>query len=107
MRVTKRDLVWLKLINSFGFVDINFMVNLAKVNSCIIYRRMNKLIKADYVRHEWVLHGQPGIYRVTKLGTEICHDVLPPLKSVALATYDHQIKDRGRLALHDPLHTSN
>ena len=92
MRLTKRDINWLKAINGFGFVDIDYLISIANIHRSVIYRRLRKLISADYLCHEWLLHGKPGIYRATKLGTEISHDVLPPIKKIALATCEHHLK---------------
>ena len=36
-----------------------------------------------------MLAHKPGVYRTTKLGAEFSQDILPPLKSISLATYNH------------------
>ena len=92
MEITARDLEILKAINSFGFVDINYIIKRFNMHSTAAYRRLHQLVKNDLLIHQGLLHRQPGVYRGTKLSTEFSHDVLPPLKSVSLATYDHQLK---------------
>ena len=100
IQLTERDLDLLRTINSFGYVDINFICEKYRLKPNVAYRRLRRLIASKLIRHLYVYHQKPGIYLVTPEGVATCKDELPPLFKVSRATYDHSLAvSRASLAL--------
>ena len=56
----------------------------------MVYRRLKKLVDADLLRHEYVLHGRPGVYLATKKCADLVEVGVPPAK-VDLKSFDHDL----------------
>ena len=56
----------------------------------MVYRRLKKLVDAELLRHEYVLHGRPGVYLATKKCADLVEVGVPPAK-VDLKSFDHDL----------------
>ncbi len=92
IKITERDLHILRVINRFGFVDARFVSLYFNWHKKLAYRRLNKLLKNNFLEYEWIFQGLPGVYRVTRGGAELSQDHLQPIRKINLATYEHQIQ---------------
>ncbi|OGT50849.1 MAG: hypothetical protein A3F17_09280 [Gammaproteobacteria bacterium RIFCSPHIGHO2_12_FULL_41_15] len=92
IQITERDIELLKGINRWGFVDIDYISRWFQWQPKLAYRRCRKLIQENYLQHEWIFYGEPGVYRVTQQGVLMSHDHLPPLRKINVATYHHHLK---------------
>src|SRR5437016_3643959 len=91
MRLTERDLILLRWINSFGFVTMEIISRYLGISKSVTWRRLRKLKIGGYVLHERVFHGMSGSYRVTLLGAQVSGSELPPLRLLSPATYRHDL----------------
>ncbi len=55
------------------------------------YRRIRKLVEGGYLERDRVLHGQARIHRVTRKGTKVSGDALPPLTDINFGTFRHDL----------------
>jgi hypothetical protein len=90
MMMTKRDLEILKFINDFGFCEMPQIERQFSLKKPRSYQVVKRLINAGLLMHEYILHKQHGIYRLTKLGEKWTD--FPALKFVSLGGYSHQLK---------------
>lgn len=88
--MTERDLEILKFINDFGFCEMPQIERQFSLKKPRSYQVIKRLINAGLLIHEYVLHRQHGIYRLTKQGAEWTE--LPALKYISLGSYLHQLK---------------
>lgn len=86
-----RDEAMLRWINGFGFVNALQVQRFMQVNRPAAYARLKKLEDAGYIRHQYILHGQAGIYRVTKLGAQRAGDDLLPLQTLRMGSFNHDL----------------
>ncbi len=91
LRLTVRDLRLLAWINAVGFVCIDHIAAWMKVAKSTAYVRMKKLVDQEYLIHERIFCGIPGVYRVTRHGVQVSGSELPPLRKVAVGSYHHDI----------------
>lgn len=91
MRLTMRDQGLLAWINSVGFVTIAQLALMLNVSIPTAYIRAQKLTQHGYLTHDRIFHSAPGIYRVTPMGVQICGSELPPVRTLSLATYRHDL----------------
>lgn len=91
MRLTKRDLVLLDWINQFGFVNAKLVAQFLKVSLAVAYRRLRKLVQHQYLHHQSIYFGLPGVYQVTSLGVAVSQSVLPAPRSIRQASYHHDL----------------
>lgn len=87
--LTSRDVDILKWINRFGFMNINHITSFYKITKPTAYARLRKLISSGLLLHEYHLHGQPGIYRVTREGARLTGEEMLPRKEVRLSNLHH------------------
>ena len=92
IQITTRDLELMRWINSFGFVTVNHVIKWMRATKPAAYRRLKKLTANDYLIHDRVFHGMPGIYRLSSKGVYVSGSSLPPLKKVPISTYNHDLK---------------
>lgn len=101
VRLTKRDLKGLEFVTRHGFITAeqfglaafcNFTQGRREldVSMSMVYRRLKKLVDAGLLRHEYVLHGKPGVYLATKKGAELADVGVPPAK-VDLKSLEHDL----------------
>lgn len=91
MRLMPRDEQVLKWINGFGCVTADQIARFLGVPKPAFYHRLKKMTEAGFLTHEYVLHGCAGVYKLTKLGTQICGDGLSPLKEINLGIFRHDL----------------
>lgn len=89
MKFTDRDIEILKFINEFGFCEICQIQKQFGLRKARSYQIMERLIKADLVKHERIFFGRNGVYSLTKAGAD-CTD-LPPLSNIPKDNYNHQL----------------
>lgn len=89
--LTERDLEIMRWINGHGFVGIKHAAQFLNLSIKSAYKCLLRLTQNKFLIHQKVLHGQPGVYVVTKKGVQIIADDLPPLKNIKLATYRHDL----------------
>ncbi|CAA9464653.1 MAG: hypothetical protein AVDCRST_MAG02-2907 [uncultured Rubrobacteraceae bacterium] len=101
LRLTERDLDVLRFVACHGFATAE-QVGLScfsgwgdgrlelGVSMTMVYRRLKKLVDADLLRHEYVLHGRPGVYLATRRSAELADAGVPPAK-VDLKSFDHDL----------------
>lgn len=91
IRITEKDLVIIRWINSYGFVGIDHVAKKFNLNKDTVYKRLRKLVLGKYLEYERIFHGRNGIYRVTNKGVKISQDDLSALRKVNLAKYEHDL----------------
>lgn len=91
IRLTDRDLRLLAWINAVGFVCIDHIATWMKVAKSTAYVRMKKMVDQEYLTHERIFCGIPGVYRVTRRGVQVSGSELPPLRKVVVGSYHHDI----------------
>lgn len=91
MRLTMRDQELLAWINAVGFVTIAQLALMLKVSIPTAYIRAQKLTQNGYLTHDRIFHSAPGIYRVTPIGVQVSGSELPPVRTLSLATYRHDL----------------
>jgi len=91
LRLTGRDLDVLRFVTRHGFATAeqvgahsfsswrNKRLEL-DVSMTMVYRRLKKLVEADLLRHEYVLHGRPGVYLATRKCADLVDAGAPPAK---------------------------
>lgn len=89
VRITSRDIEILRWINRLGFLNIDQIATHFHISKPTAYARLRKLVKGQYLTHEYCLHSEPGVYRVTRLGADIADDPIPPLKELRLGSFKH------------------
>ena len=89
MQITDRDIEILKFINEFGFCEMPQLEKRFSFKTPRSYKVMQRLIKAELVIHERILHNRPGVFYLTHRGAE--HTDLPMIMRVPIAIYKHQI----------------
>jgi len=86
MQLTERDTEILQFINSFGFCEIPQIESRFEVTKRRSYQILERLITAGLVKHERVLHGKHGIYRLTAKGAS--YTDLPASSRITMNTYN-------------------
>ena len=61
-----------------------------EVSMTMVYRRLKKLVEADLLKHEYVLHGRPGVYLATRRSADLVDVGVPPAK-VDLKSFDYDL----------------
>ena len=89
VQITKRYIDILGWINGLGFVNINHVAERYRISTVTAYARLRKLVQCRLLQHERLVHNEPGLYRVTREGSDLSPISLPPIRQVALATYKH------------------
>jgi len=101
LRLTGRDRDVLRFVTRHGFATAeqvgahsfsswrNKRLEL-DVSMTMVYRRLKKLVEADLLKHEYVLHGSPGVYLATRRCADLVDDGVPPAK-VDLKSFDHDL----------------
>lgn len=87
--MTRRDVEILTFINDFGFVGLTHLMKRFCLNESNCYKRMQRLIKQQFVIHERVFHNEKGVYRLSAKGAEWTE--LQPIVSVQRTAYVHQL----------------
>lgn len=87
----ERDAEILKWINGFGFASVDQIRRFMRVNTSTGYLRIKKLVEGGYLERDRILHGQARIHRVTRKGTKISGDALPPLADINFGTFRHDL----------------
>lgn len=91
MRLTPRDLQLLAWMNSVGYVSIDHISTWMGVAKSTAYLRMKKMLDQEYVTHDRIFCGLPGVYRVSQLGVQACGSDLPSVRKVAIGSYHHDL----------------
>lgn len=89
MRITKRDLEILKFINKSGFCNRVQLEKKFDLKWWRVYQVMERLVKAQLVKHKRVLFYEPGVFYLTREGASLTD--LPALDKISLGSYHHQI----------------
>lgn len=87
----ERDAEVLRWINGFGFASVEQIRRFMGVCESGAYRRIRKLVEGGYLERDRILHGQAKIHRVTRKGTKISGDALPPLTDINFGTFRHDL----------------
>lgn len=101
LRITDRDLHLLTFVTRHGFATAA-QIGLWSfseweagerelvVSMSMVYRRLGKLVSGGLLRHEYVLHGRPGVYLATRRCADFVDAGVPPAK-VDLKSFDHDL----------------
>lgn len=89
-KVTARDREILRWLARHRFAMAWQVREAFGVSRRVAYRRLARLEELGLVEHEWVLHGEPGVYLATRAGTEVGALDLPPA-TVDLRSYRHAL----------------
>jgi len=89
MKLTERDISILKFINDCGYCLTPHLMSYLSVKQWRIYQIMKRLVIKKLVVKEYLLHGKPLLYYLTKEGASFTD--LPPLDNVSQGTYQHQV----------------
>lgn len=101
VRLTERDLDALGFVTRHGFATAE-QVGLRsfsgwrdgrrelEVSMTMVYRRLKKLVDAELLRHEYVLHGKPGVYLATRECADLVDAGVPPAK-IDLKSFGHDL----------------
>jgi len=101
LRLTERDLEVLGFVVRHGFATAEQVGSHSfsrwendrrerEVSMTMVYRRLKKLVEADLLKHEYVLHGRPGVYLATRRCADLVDAGVPPAK-VDLKSFDHDL----------------
>lgn len=101
LRLTGRDLNVLRFVTRHGFTTAEQVGSHSfsswrnnrpelEVSMTMVYRRLKKLVDADLLKHEYVLHGKPGVYLATRRCAELVEVGVPPAK-VDLKSFAHDL----------------
>lgn len=91
MRLTQRDVLLLRWINSHGFVtadQINRFLQVAKTTG---YRRIKKLVDHGYIKRKRILHAAGAAHSITQQAKNAAGDDLSVLKHISLGGYIHDL----------------
>ncbi len=91
IKITKRDRELMKWVNGVGFAKINQIAEKMGISKWAAYKRVNKLAHNGYLEYQRFYHDLSGVCTVTEMGVEYAGSYLPPLKSIAKGTYDHDL----------------
>lgn len=89
MKLTERDVEILRFINEFGFCEITHLERKFRLKKSRCYQVVQRLIKANLLKHARIFHGRNGVFYVTKQGANFTD--LPILKNIPKDNYDHQL----------------
>ena len=95
MLITQRDEELLNWINRFGYVSIKQIADYWQVSEVTAYGRMKKLVSNEYLVHQRFLYQAPGLYWVSKKGTQL---VGSQKESSSLSSCDSFLLELARLA---------
>ena len=88
MQLTKRDIEIIKFVNEFGYCEMPQLMKRLGLKKTWLYQIMQRLIKAGFIQHNYILHGQHGVYFVSNKGAKLTD--LPPIERITLGSYEHQ-----------------
>lgn len=91
MKFQQRDGEILKWVNGFGFATADQIQKFMNVGPTAAYVRIKKLVEAEYLERERILHGQSRIHKVTKKGTLASGDHILPVREIRLGTFKHDL----------------
>lgn len=91
MDFTPRDARLLRWINGHGFVTVQQAATWLGIRYQTCHRRLKRLVDGGYLTNTRVGHSR-YTYRLTKAGVTRSGDDLPPLKFVAMGSYNHDLQ---------------
>jgi len=89
MQLTERDLEILEFINTFGFCAMPQLEARFGWSKPRNYQIVKRLLSANLLIHEKILHARHGIYRLTRKGAG--YTELPALSRITLSSYNHSL----------------
>jgi len=89
MKLTDRDVEIIRFINEFGFCEITQLTRKFDLKKPRCYQIMERLVKANFVKHERIFYGKHGVFYLTNQGASFSN--LPPIKNIPKDNYDHQL----------------
>ena len=91
MRLTGRDVEILRYAARHGAVTAEQVRRVFFGAKSAAYQRLRKLTEAGYLRHDMVLFGEPGIYRVSQPGARLAGTGLGPAR-IDAANLSHHLE---------------
>lgn len=91
MDFTPRDARLLRWINGHGFVTVQQAASWLGIRYQTCHRRLKRLADAGYLTTNRVGHSR-YVFRLTKAGIASSGDGLPPLKTIVIGSFDHDLQ---------------
>ncbi len=91
-QLTPRDLKLMTWLDEHGYANSLQLARWLNVTTTTAYGRLSKLIQAGYLKHDFVLHGEHGVYSLTPLGLRTINSTRPHLRRIAPGLHRHSIR---------------
>lgn len=91
MDFTPRDARLLRWINGHGFVTVQQAATWLEISYQTCHRRLKRLVDGGYLTTTRVGHSRYA-FRLVKAGVIKSSDDLPPLKTIAIGSYEHDLQ---------------